>query len=106
MSIKLKAISERYTRYMTNVGRKRAAEALLLSSDRMLEDAGFSRELLQKGAAGWPWLAEEEAGNVSMSNAGYNESLVELNTTAASGTFGAVHASPERKHQREDRKVA
>ena len=51
----LKSMAIRYNNYMTYVGRKRACEVLLQSSDRMLEDAGFSRELLQKGADAWPW---------------------------------------------------
>ena len=59
MLARLKAMSERYNRYMTYVGRKRACDALLLSSDRMLKDAGFSRELLQQGAEAWPWLAAD-----------------------------------------------
>ena len=41
--------------YMKYLGRARAREALLRSSDRMLEDAGFSRELLESGVKAWPW---------------------------------------------------
>ena len=41
--------------YITYLGRSRAREVLLRSSDRMLEDAGFSRELLASGVEAWPW---------------------------------------------------
>ncbi|MFK7862218.1 MAG: hypothetical protein AB8B64_25655 [Granulosicoccus sp.] len=51
-----KTMADRYNRYATFLGRKRACEVLLNSSDRMLEDAGFSRELLEQGVAAWPWL--------------------------------------------------
>ncbi|MFK8082192.1 MAG: hypothetical protein AB8B97_18035 [Granulosicoccus sp.] len=55
-----KTIAERHNSYMTFMGRKRACEVLLSSSDRMLEDAGFSRALLEKGVDGWPWLISED----------------------------------------------
>lgn len=51
----LKSMATRYNDYMTYIGRKRACEVLLRSNDRLLEDAGFSRELLKKGADAWPW---------------------------------------------------
>ena len=44
-----------FNSYMKYMGRARAREALLRSSDRMLEDAGFSRELLESGVKAWPW---------------------------------------------------
>ena len=44
-----------FNSYMTYLGRARAREVLLRSSDRMLEDAGFSRELLESGVKAWPW---------------------------------------------------
>lgn len=55
----LKTMAKRYDRYMTMVGRRKAREVLLNSSDRMLADAGFSRELLEKGVAAWPWLSAD-----------------------------------------------
>lgn len=57
----LKSIATRYNGYMTYVGRKRACEVLLKSNDRLLEDAGFSRELLEKGANAWPWQVTDPA---------------------------------------------
>lgn len=51
----LNNVLPRFNRYMTEMGRARAREALLRSSDRMLEDAGFSRELLELGVEAWPW---------------------------------------------------
>ena len=44
---------------MTYAGRKRALEILLNSSDRILTDAGLSRELLEQGVRAWPWKAEQ-----------------------------------------------
>ena len=55
----IKNVATRYNSYMTHVGRKRALEFLLNSSDRVLEDAGFSRELLEKGVRAWPWRNEQ-----------------------------------------------
>ena len=60
----LKTMAERYNRYMTFIARKRTCEILLNSSDRMLEDGGFSRELLQKGVSAWPWLAADGDQNM------------------------------------------
>ena len=63
-----------FNSYMTHLGRARAREVLLRSSDRMLEDAGFSRELLESGVKAWPWhtpelaltpLDFEQVGNVA-----------------------------------------
>ena len=56
----IKSMAFRYNRYMTYMGRKRALEILLNSSDRMLEDAGFSRELLEQGVHAWPWKSESD----------------------------------------------
>ncbi|MFK7993055.1 MAG: hypothetical protein AB8B87_02895 [Granulosicoccus sp.] len=53
-------MSDKYVRYMTYLGRKRAREVLLNSNDRMLEDAGFSRALLEEGVGAWPWLTSEK----------------------------------------------
>lgn len=44
-----------FNRYMTHLSRARVRELLLKSSDRMLADAGFSRELLESGVKAWPW---------------------------------------------------
>ena len=57
----LKSMANRYNNYMTHLGRKRACKVLLHSSDRMLEDAGFSRELLEKGVDAWPWQASDSS---------------------------------------------
>jgi len=55
----LKKLTDRYNRYMTMLGRRRAREVLLKSSDRLLKDAGFSRELLEQGVDAWPWAASD-----------------------------------------------
>ena len=59
----IKTMAFRYNTYMTYLGRKRALEFLLNSSDRVLEDAGFSRELLEKGVQAWPWRVEQAEEN-------------------------------------------
>ena len=38
---------------------KETRAQLLAMDDRLLEDAGFSRELLEKGVKAWPWRSEE-----------------------------------------------
>lgn len=49
-----------FNRYITYTSRSRVRAELLRSSDRMLEDSGFSRELLESGVAAWPWHAPAE----------------------------------------------
>lgn len=62
----LKKVARGYERYMTYKGRVLAREQLLRYDDRMLADSGFSRELLEKGVSGWPWLTEtEQQGSLS-----------------------------------------
>jgi uncharacterized protein YjiS (DUF1127 family) len=56
----IKKLSRNYENYMTQKGRERARELLLLSDDRTLADAGFSRELLERGVKAWPWMADTE----------------------------------------------
>lgn len=55
-----KKLADRYNGYMINLGKKRALEVLLNTSDRMLEDAGFSRELLEQGVKAWPWKLQHD----------------------------------------------
>jgi len=40
---------------LVDTGRTRARTELLRMSDSALEDAGFSRLLLEKGNSAWPW---------------------------------------------------
>ena len=42
-------------------GYGRAAQQLLMLSDRQLDDLGISRALLQRGASGYPWRIEVQA---------------------------------------------
>jgi len=42
-------------------GRVRARQELLRLSPRTLEDAGFSRELLESGVQAWPWRLENDS---------------------------------------------
>ena len=41
------------------VGRARTLSVLRQQSDRTLEDAGFSPELVRVGIKAWPWRAED-----------------------------------------------
>ena len=45
---------------LRNYGRNRLRSQLLSSSDRVLEDMGFSRELLLKGVSAWSWRVDGE----------------------------------------------
>jgi uncharacterized protein YjiS (DUF1127 family) len=42
------------------LGQNRLRSQLLMSSDRELEDMGFSRELLLQGISAWPWRVDNE----------------------------------------------
>jgi len=57
----VKKIASRYNSYMTTIARARTLEVLLNSSDRLLDDAGFSRDLLEQGVAAWPWRIDDQA---------------------------------------------
>ena len=57
----VKKIASRYNSYMTTMARARTLEVLLNSSDRLLDDAGFSRDLLEQGVAAWPWRIDDQA---------------------------------------------
>ena len=48
-------------------GRSIARQHLLGQSERMLRDAGFSRELLEQGNRAWPWRIEADAAPVTAS---------------------------------------
>ena len=50
-------------------GRAIARQHLLGQSERMLRDAGFSRELLEQGNRAWPWRIEADASPVIASAA-------------------------------------
>ncbi len=42
------------------LGRNRLRSQLLLSSNRVLKDMGFSHELLLQGVSAWPWRIDGE----------------------------------------------
>ncbi len=46
-------------------GRARARRELLHMDDRLLADAGFSRELLELGVDAWPWRVQECADRLT-----------------------------------------
>ena len=45
---------------LRKLGHSRLRNQLLLSNDRVLEDMGFSRELLLQGVSAWPWRVDGE----------------------------------------------
>ena len=68
------------------LGRERLRRHLLGLSDRTLEDAGFSRELLESGADAWPWRAQAEdhgvrpgVGRAGLANREIKQAVTELN---------------------------
>ena len=62
----LKLLGKRTEAYYLNLGRARARQVLLGLNDRLLEDAGFSRRLLEEGVDSWPWrLDVDEAQGIS-----------------------------------------
>lgn len=53
-------LGQRTQRYYVHLGRSRAREVLLRYNDRILIDAGFSRQLLEEGVEAWPWRLESQ----------------------------------------------
>lgn len=51
----MKGILNALTDILDRGARRRTLEELLRRDDRMLADAGFSRELLLEGVSAWPW---------------------------------------------------
>lgn len=70
------------TQWAEKVAKQRALSELMKMSDRVLEDAGFSRELLIQGAKAWPWRASEKTDSLPPLNSG------SLGTTAFSEAAG------------------
>ena len=46
--------------YMEHYGKVKSRQILLGLSDRQLEDAGISKELLLEGTSAWPWRIEDQ----------------------------------------------
>ncbi len=59
---------------------KEARAHLLSLDDRLLEDAGFSRELLEQGVKAWPWRSAEYLKN---NQPPVMQSQQDLNTAAS-----------------------
>lgn len=51
----LMAIWKRIETGLVLAGRARARREMLVMSDRLLAESGFSRELLEQGVEAWPW---------------------------------------------------
>jgi len=52
-------IMKRITNYLEYYAKVRTHQILLTLSERQLEDAGISKELVLKGTSAWPWRFEE-----------------------------------------------
>ena len=54
-----KPFFNRFQNYMTRLANVKTRRILLQLDDRVLQDAGISRELLLSGVSAWPWRIEE-----------------------------------------------
>ena len=63
-------------------GRARVRRQLLALEDRLLADAGFSRELLELGVEAWPWRAPQDVDRPSRPLAGRAQEEREIATAA------------------------
>lgn len=62
-----KLLGRRAEAYYTHLGRARARQILLGLDERLLEDAGFSRRLLEAGTDSWPW--RQDVGKAEVTSA-------------------------------------
>lgn len=62
----IEAIKAGYEHSIIRAGRARVRRELLSLSDRLLADAGFSRELLEAGVSAWPWRVNEDTGPLNL----------------------------------------
>ena len=69
-------------------GRERARRAFLQMNDRLLADAGISRELLNRGVKAWPWRAEANAelDSASASSSAPAHAAARVSATAAAAS--------------------
>lgn len=56
----MKRLAKQFIHAMEIYGRVKSRQILLNLSDRQLEDAGISKDLLRKGTSHWPWRIEEQ----------------------------------------------
>lgn len=68
------------------VGRARTLSVLRQQSDRTLQDAGFSPELVRIGIKAWPWRAEDELTADSLAN----QAKIPFAGTAAVANVGQI----------------
>lgn len=54
-----KSFATRFQNYFSRLANVKTRRILLQLDDRVLQDAGISRELLLKGVSAWPWRIEE-----------------------------------------------
>ena len=53
-------LTQRFFNYMEYYGKIKSRQIMLNLSDRQLEDAGISRDLLLQGTKAWPWRVEDQ----------------------------------------------
>lgn len=54
-----KSFFNRFQNYLTHLANVKTRRILLQQDDRVLQDAGISKELLLQGVSAWPWRTEE-----------------------------------------------
>ena len=78
----MKTILNALTDALHRVARSRTRALLLRQDDRLLADAGFSRELLLEGVHAWPWRTDaqlaEEARDATMMRERQRRAMREL----------------------------
>lgn len=57
----MKRLKNRFSQYLEHYARIKSRQILLQLSDRQLDDAGISREMLLKGTSEWPWRVVEQS---------------------------------------------
>lgn len=69
-------LGKRAQNYYTHLGRSRVREILLRYDDRLLNDAGFSRSMLEEGVQSWPWREDWADPSTSSAIAASSDQLV------------------------------
>lgn len=89
MKLNLANVVPFYSGIANFVARSRVRYELLAMDDKLLADAGFSRELLEQGVRAWPWHVDDESetsvrfntasAGKSLSKTDYAKAVAELN---------------------------
>ncbi len=96
----MKSLKKRFINYMEYYGKIKSRQVLLNLSDRQLEDAGISKDLLLKGTSHWPWreAAEPTAPHARIHLAHQNDAT---SATSANEAYEQAVADLEAMSDRE-----